>query len=93
MPGVVLEARDMPESPEIQKILTVVEETRNLVIEERKLNNSRFVQLSTGLHDLRSDFKQLRSEVKEQVDKTYQVLSEDIQAIVADVDRLKRKSA
>ncbi|GEM_PF-4981486 len=67
--------------------------------EERNLNNSRFTQLSTSMIDLRKDIssiqsgmKTLSAELKEEIDKVYSALSEDIQVFAKDLGEVRRRA-
>lgn len=59
--------------------------------EERALNNSRFTQLATGLMDVKKEVAQVRVELTAKIDKVYESLSQDIQAIVQDSEQIKRR--
>lgn len=68
-----------------------IEEILKIVKEERILNNSRFMQLSAAITDLRKDLTGTRVELKEEIGKVYSTLSQDIQVFAEDLTKVKRR--
>ncbi len=90
--GARLEGKD----EELQKLVL---EQREWMIEERKLNNSRFSQLSAGLNDVRKEVGQVKVEMTQtkvelnaKIDRFYDSLSQDIQAFAGDLQHLKLRA-
>jgi len=81
----------MVESQKIEELVTLVKETRELVRDERQLNNSRFTQLSTGVIEVTQKIAQVEKNLSQKIDHVYDCLSADIQAFAGDLERLKRK--
>lgn len=68
-----------------------IEEILEIVKEERKLNNSRFTQLSTSLHDLRQEMNGRMNNIESEINKVHTSLSQDIQVFAEDLTKLKRR--
>lgn len=66
-------------------------ELRGEMREERGLNNARFSQTSSSLEDLRKDIHRVETTFKSEIDKVYNSLSEDIQAIAGDLTSVKTR--
>jgi tetrahydromethanopterin S-methyltransferase subunit G len=68
-----------------------IDEILEIVKTERGLNNSRFVQLSTGLHELRQEVNRRMDKLETEINKVHTSLSQDIQAFGEDLYKLKRR--
>ncbi len=75
-----------------------IDEILTLVRDERHLNNSRFVQLSTGMHevDLRMSkvakrIDEVETNLKQEIRQVFSTLSEDVQAFAGDLDKVRRR--
>lgn len=75
----------------IAEVLKIVRETREMTIEERALNNSRFSQLATGLTDVKKEVSELRVDLNVKIDKVYEALSQDIQVFAGDLHHVERR--
>jgi len=81
----------MATDEKIAEVLNIVRETREMTIEERALNNTRFTQLATGLMDVRKEVTELRVDLNAKIDKVYDSLSQDIQVFADDLHHVKRR--
>lgn len=59
--------------------------------EERQLNNQRFTQVVSSMSDLRNEVKSFNVEIKDELNRVYTSLSEDIQAFAGDLDKVKKR--
>lgn len=74
------------------QLLGLIREQGEVLIEERVLNNSRFVQLSTGLMDLRKEVGELSAGLRSldaKIDKVHESLTADINAFGEDLYETK----
>ena len=77
-----------------------IDEILNLMRTERELNNTRFTQLSSGVKEIRKDVNEIKVELKDEINKVYMTLLEDMSPFATDlkkiekrVDQLERKRA
>lgn len=76
-------------SSRFSQMSTRIDEVLEIVRDERGLNNARFSQTSSSLEDLRKDIHRVETTLKSEIDKVYDSLSEDIQAIAGDLTNVK----
>lgn len=83
----------MATDEKIEEILVIakVEEILTIVKEERKLNNSRFVQLSATLQDFKQETNGRMDKLEGDIHKVYTVLTEDNQAFAEDLSKVNRR--
>ena len=88
----------MTTDEKIEEVLKIARETREMTIEERALNNSRFTQLATGLSDVRQEVRDVKLEVNKmddrlnaKIDKVYESLSQDVQVFAEDLHHVERR--
>ena len=84
----------MTTDEKLAEVLNIVREMREMTIEERALNNSRFGQLTMGLSDVRKEVNGVKAEfvaVNAKIDKVYESLSQDIQVFGDDLHQVKRR--
>lgn len=74
------------------------DEILQLVRQERELNNTRFGQVSSSLIDLTKDMtgltrevKIMKVELKDEIEKVYVSLSEDIQSLASDLGKTEKR--
>lgn len=77
-----------------------IDQILELVKSERGLNNDRFTQLSTGLMDLRKEVRSVdkkidtvATDLKQEINRGYIVLSEDVQVFAEDLEKVKTRVA
>ncbi len=82
----------------LDHVVKEVRETRELMVDERALNNGRFSQLSAGLGDVRKEVGDVKMEINKmnvslnsKIDRVYDSLSQDIQVFAQDLHGVKRR--
>lgn len=66
-----------------------IDEILEIVRTERALNNTRFVQVSTAVQDLREEMRGGIGNLDKKIDHVHATLSEDIQVFAEDLTKLK----